>query len=81
MKTLILLVFVLRLAAPPEQQPIESQEAPQPMPTFAIGEVTGTEVNVRSGPSQNYYAVTRLSAGHRVVIIDKRPSWVGIAPA
>ncbi len=80
MKTLILLLFVLPLAAPPEQQPIESQEAPQPTPTFAIGEVTGTGVNVRSGPSGNYYVVMRLSAGHRVVIVDRRPSWVAIAP-
>ena len=80
MKTLILLLFVLRSAAPPEAQPIESQEAPQPPPLFAIGEVTGTDVNVRSGPSGNYYVVTRLSAGHRVVIVDRRPSWVAIAP-
>ncbi len=80
MKTLILLLLVFRLAAPPEDQNIESQKAPQPTPTFAIGEVTGTDVNVRSGPSENYYAVMRLSAGHRVVIVDRRPSWVAIAP-
>ncbi|MCH8965743.1 MAG: SH3 domain-containing protein [Planctomycetes bacterium] len=80
MKTLILLLCVLPLTAPPEQQPIESQKATQPTPAFAIGEVTGTEVNVRSGPSGNYYVVTRLSAGHRVVIVDRRPSWVAIAP-
>ena len=80
MKTLILLLCVLPLTAPPEQQPIESQKATQPTPAFAIGEVTGTEVNVRSGPSGNYYAVMRLSAGHRVVIVDRRPSWVAIAP-
>ncbi len=80
MKTLILLLFVLRLAAPPGEQPIESPQAPQPAPTFAIGEVTGTDVNVRSGPSANYYVVTRLSAGHRVMILDRRPSWVAIAP-
>ncbi len=80
MKTLILLLFVLRLAAPPGEQPITSQEAPRPTPTFAVGEVTGTDVNVRSGPSGNYYVVTRLSSGHRVVIVDRRPSWVAIAP-
>ncbi|MCH8967858.1 MAG: SH3 domain-containing protein [Planctomycetes bacterium] len=80
MKTLILLLCVLPLTAPPEQQPLESQKATQPTPAFAIGEVTGTEVNVRSGPSGNYYAVMRLSAGHRVVIVDRRPSWVAIAP-
>ena len=80
MKTLILLLCVLPLTAPPEQQPIESQKATQPTPAFAVGEVTGTEVNVRSGPSGNYYVVMRLSAGHRVVIVDRRPSWVAIAP-
>ena len=80
MKTLILLLCVLPLTAPPEQQPIESQKATQPTPAFAVGEVTGTEVNVRSGPSGNYYVVMRLSAGHRVVIVDRLPSWVAIAP-
>ncbi|MCZ6652376.1 MAG: SH3 domain-containing protein [Planctomycetota bacterium] len=80
MKTLILLLCVLPLTAPPKQQPIESQKATQPTPAFAVGEVTGTEVNVRSGPSGNYYVVMRLSAGHRVVIVDRRPSWVAIAP-
>ncbi|MCH8851244.1 MAG: SH3 domain-containing protein [Planctomycetes bacterium] len=80
MKTLIPLMFLFPLAAPPEEQIIESKEAPQPAPMFAIGEVTGTDVNVRSGPSGNYYVVTRLSAGQRVVIVDRRPSWVAIAP-
>ncbi len=80
MKTLILLVFVLPLADPPVTPAIESQATPQPPLTFAIGEVTGTEVNIRSGPSENYYVVTRLSAGQRVVIVDRRPSWVAIAP-
>ncbi len=80
MKTLIVLLFALRLAAPPSGQPIDSQNAPQPAPTFAVGEVTGTDVNVRSGPSGNYYVVMRLSAGKRVVIVDRRPSWVAIVP-
>jgi uncharacterized protein YgiM (DUF1202 family) len=80
MKTLILLLFVLRLSAPPEGQALERQEAPQALPTFAIGEVAGNDVNVRSGPSGNYYVVARMSEGQRVVIVDRQPAWVAIAP-
>lgn len=47
-------------------------------PYFA--EVTATEVNVRSGPSTNYYIVTKLHAGDRVEVRAEDSGWFGIVP-
>jgi hypothetical protein len=49
-------------------------------PPQEMGEVTGTNVYVRSGPSTNYYPVTRLARGQEVQIIRRKPGWVSIVP-
>lgn len=50
--------------------------------TFApfVGEVTGTDVYVRSGPSTNFYPVTKLSAGHRVTVTGEESGWYAVTP-
>lgn len=45
-----------------------------------IASVTATEVNVRSGPSTNYYIVTKLKAGDRVEVREEDAGWFGIVP-
>lgn len=45
-----------------------------------VAEVTATEVNVRSGPSTNYYIVTKLQAGDRVEVREEEEGWFGIIP-
>ena len=45
-----------------------------------VGEVTVATVNVRSGPSTNYYVVTRLGAGERVTVADEENGWYAIVP-
>lgn len=45
-----------------------------------VGEVTGNDVYVRSGPSANYYEVAKLNAGDRVTIIGRQESWLAIVP-
>lgn len=46
-----------------------------------VGEITEDRVNVRSGPSTNYYVVTKLGAGDRVRVVDKgEGKWLAVAP-
>ncbi len=45
-----------------------------------VAEVTATEVNLRSGPSTNYYVVTKLQAGDRVEVMEEDGGWFGIVP-
>ncbi|GJM26605.1 MAG: hypothetical protein DHS20C16_30200 [Phycisphaerae bacterium] len=45
-----------------------------------IASITATEVNVRSGPSTNYYIVTKLQAGDRVDVREEDAGWFGIVP-
>ena len=50
--------------------------------TFApfAGEVTGTNVYVRSGPSTNFYPVTKLSTGRRVTVTGEESGWYAVKP-
>ncbi len=45
-----------------------------------VGEVTGADVYVRSGPSSNYYPVTKLTAGVRVRVHGDTDGWLPIEP-
>ena len=80
MKSHVLSMILAGLVAQADPQATETTPAPQSQPTIKVGEVTGTNVYVRSGPSTNYYPVLRLNTGTRVLIIDRRPAWIGIAP-
>ena len=56
-------------------------EEPTAPNVIAIGEVTGNDVYVRSGPSDNHYTVTKLDAGTRVRVVGERENWYEILPA
>jgi hypothetical protein len=43
-----------------------------------VGQVTGTNVNVRSGPDTNYYPTTRLSAPAQVTVLGEQFGWLKI---
>ena len=45
-----------------------------------LGEVTGNDVYVRSGPSLNHYPVCKLDAGGRVTIVGEQGDWYEIEP-
>lgn len=60
------------MAAPPAGQPTED--------TGYTGELSGNNVYVRSGPSTNYYPVTKLQAGDRVRVIGQEDNWLAIVP-
>ena len=68
-------------------QPAKAGEAAQPAkaaepaPQFPFeGEISGTNVYVRSGPGVNYYPSTKLNAGDRVVVQGEQYSWYEIVP-
>jgi len=48
------------------------------VPVERVGEVTGTAVNVRSGPGIAYGAVTKVVRGSRVTILGERGGWYRI---
>ena len=45
-----------------------------------VGEVSGDDVYVRSGPSANYYPVTKINAGTRVNVVGDVEGWYAIVP-
>ncbi len=51
-----------------------------PQPLEFVGEVTAESVNVRSGPSANYYVAARLAAGTRVQVVREENEWYAIVP-
>lgn len=63
--------------APPTDQPKADAEAS----VFPFeGEISGTNVYVRSGPGINYYPTTKLNAGDRVLVLGEKFGWYEIAP-
>ncbi len=44
------------------------------------GEITASNVNVRSGPSTNYYAMVKLQAGDKVIVYGETDGWFKIQP-
>lgn len=45
-----------------------------------VGEVTVETLNARSGPSTNYYVVTRIQQGARMQVVGKESGWLAIVP-
>ncbi|MDD5134454.1 MAG: SH3 domain-containing protein, partial [Phycisphaerae bacterium] len=45
-----------------------------------IGEVTGTEINVRSGPGMNFYSCGKISTPMQVVVVEQKYIWTKILP-
>ena len=45
-----------------------------------LGQITGANVYVRSGPSQNWYPIMKLSAPARVQVVGRQGDWVSILP-
>lgn len=72
--SLIVVTTCLFSAAPR----LAAQTAPSKYPIVA--EVSGDNVYVRSGASQNFYPVTKLKAGAKVTIVGEQGEWVEILP-
>lgn len=44
------------------------------------GQVDGTDVYVRSGPTRNWYQITKLSRPAKVTVVGRQGDWVKIVP-
>ena len=73
------IAFSVFLQTAPSSDPVDAQKPAVPK-TGYVGEVTTNDLYVRSGPSTNYYPVTKLNAGARVRVIDREGDWLGIVP-
>jgi uncharacterized protein YgiM (DUF1202 family) len=65
------------------QQPAPAAKAPAaaPTPQFPFeGEVSATNVYLRSGPGVNYYPSTKLNAGDRIVVQGEKFGWYQVVP-
>lgn len=58
--------------------PSEGERASQFSPYIA--KVTGSHLNIRSGPATVYYPVTQLDKGDLVVVMAEKHGWAGIRP-
>jgi uncharacterized protein YgiM (DUF1202 family) len=45
-----------------------------------MAEITGNDVNIRSGPGTNYYRCGKLNSGDRVEVVSSQFGWSRIAP-
>ena len=89
MKARILLMGCVLVASLPAwgqtSQPATAPATAQPSETAApagswVGVLTGTSVYVRSGPGEQAYPCSRLSAPDTVTVVGKTDSWLKILP-
>lgn len=68
----------------PTATEVGSREAAAPTtqaaPKEYSGEITGSNVYVRSGPGTNYYPITKLQEGERVRVVGEEYGWLRIVP-
>ena len=64
------------LAAASDREPVTTS---RPAASYA-GEITGSNVNVRSGADVNYYPVIKLQRGDRVTVLAHEFGWAKIEP-
>ena len=79
--THLLLIVVVLIAGqtPPAQTPGATDDAVAEQAGY-VAEVAGNDVYVRSGPSRNYYPVTKLNAGARVRVVGQEGDWLAVIP-
>ena len=63
-----------------EQGPVPAQPPEAVVFEPYIGRITGDSVNVRSGPAEVYYDVTKINKGHLVVVREEKQGWCKIDP-
>lgn len=66
----VTLLFVISLTVPAMAQSTAAY----------VGQVKGSNIYVRSGPSQNYYPMVQLSRPARVIVVGIEDGWLKIVP-
>lgn len=70
----LFLISVFSLAA------LATRSVAQDFPSPWEGEISGNNVNVRSGEGTRYYATGKLNAGDRVLVLGESNGWYKILP-
>ncbi len=85
----VAVIGLLSLGGPAWAQPdvnmpgTAGMPAGRPTPALAasyVGEITGNDVFVRSGPATNFYQCGKLYKGDTVQVVDSQPGWSCIVP-
>lgn len=64
-----------------QEQPAAANPSEIPNAKFsAVGEVTATSVNVRSGPAESHYPTMKLNKGDKVIVVGQKFDWLKIKP-
>jgi uncharacterized protein YraI len=78
MKRCMKIVSILLLLGTPigaQDEPVRGQPTLQPW----MGEVKGSVVNIRTGPSMNHFAFFQLRGGTRLIALGGQGDWVEVA--
>jgi uncharacterized protein YgiM (DUF1202 family) len=63
------------------QESVSTTQSEANEPSFPyIAEITGDNVNIRSGPGTNYYQCGKLNTGDKVKVVASKHSWSHIVP-
>jgi SH3-like domain-containing protein len=63
-----------------ESAPPKDPNAITPLPVPYIAEITGNDVNIRSGPGTNYYRCGKLNKDDKVEVLSAQLGWSRIVP-
>lgn len=74
-------VLVIVPSTLPAQEQPEAAATEIPTAKFsAVGEITATSVNVRSGPAESHYPTMKLNKGDKVIVVGHKFEWLKIKP-
>jgi hypothetical protein len=80
---LITIAAIAQPAAAPQPTPPKAAAPAQPTETPAFpweGEVSGTNVYLRSGAGVNWYPTAKLNTGDRLLVLSEKFGWYQVAP-
>ena len=73
--------FAQETAAPSGKSVAADDTSEVSVPSFPyVGEITGNDVYIRSGPGTNYYRCGKLNKADRVKVVSRRTVWSRIVP-
>ncbi len=64
----------------PKEQPVAAPDVSVAVFKPYVGRIVADRVNVRSGPAEVYYDVTKISKGRQVVVREEKQGWCKIEP-
>jgi uncharacterized protein YgiM (DUF1202 family) len=79
--TISILLSSVSLAQRPADVPLPSKPDEVKLPAVPyVAEITGVNINIRSGPGMNYYRCGKLNKPGRVTVVGHKSGWSRIIP-